>query len=248
VLAARRGLAHVRPTGAQLRAGLLVGALLPGANAVVSVAEQEVPSGIAALLMASIPPWVIIVRRIAGERVPHRTLAAVLVGFAGVALLLRPGEQSGEASILGLLACVGAASMWASGSFASPRLPLPPDPFVSAGWQMLLGGMVITLAAVAAGEPAGVDPAEFSGRSLLALAYLLVFGSWITFTAYAWLLQNAPVSKVATYAYVNPVVAIVLGWLILDELVTGVTVVGAAIIVVSVAMVVRLESGRRWET
>ena len=245
VLALRRGAAALRPTRPQLLSALAVGLLLPGANAVVTVAEQEVPSSIAALLIGSVPLWVILLRASAGEGVSRRSVGAVLVGFAGVALLVRPGDQSGDASVLGLLACVGAAVMWASGSFASPRLSLPGDPLVSTGWQMLLGGSVITLVGLAAGEAGEVEPAAFSTRSLLALAYLVVFGSWVAFTAYAWLLQNAPLSKVATYAYVNPVVAIVLGWLVLDELVTGTTLLGAAIIVTSVALVVRTESPRK---
>jgi drug/metabolite transporter (DMT)-like permease len=242
VLALRRS---VRPTRAQLLSALAIGALLPGANAVVTVAEQEVPSGLAALLIASIPLWVILMRRLAGDSVSRRSVAAVLVGFAGVALLLKPGEQSGEATVLGLAACVFAAVMWAGGSFASPRVRLPRDPLVSTGWQMLLGGLVCLAAGLAAGEAPEVDPSAFSTRSVVAFAYLVVFGSWIAFTAYAWLLQNAPISKVSTYAYVNPVVAIVLGWLILDELVTPVTLVGAAIIVASVFLVVRIENARR---
>jgi drug/metabolite transporter (DMT)-like permease len=242
VLSTRRA---VRPTRAQLLSALLVGILLPGANAVVTVAEQEVPSGLAALLIASIPLWVLLMRRAAGEPVSRAGVGAVLVGFAGVALLLRPGEQSGDATVLGLAACVAAAVMWASGSFASPRIRLPPDPLVSTGWQMLLGGLVCVAAGLLAGEAGDVDPAAFSTRSVVALAYLVVFGSWVAFTTYAWLLQNAPISKVATYAYVNPVVAIVLGWLVLDEVITPVTVVGAAIIVVSVALVVREQSVSR---
>ena len=235
----------VRPTRAQLLSALLVGILLPGANAVVTVAEQEVPSSVAALLIASVPLWVILMRRGSGERVSRAGIGAVLVGFAGVALLLRPGEQSGDATVLGLGAVVFAAVMWASGSFASPRLKLPGDPLVSTGWQMLLGGLVIVAVGLAVGEAPEVDPQSFSTRSVLALGYLIVFGSWLAFTAYAWLLQNAPISKVSTYAYVNPVVAIVLGFLILDEVVTPITVVGAAIIVVAVALVVRIENARR---
>src|SRR3712207_2338 len=110
---------------------------------------------------------------------------------------------------------------------------------------MLLGGAMCLLAGVAAGEAPDVDPARFSTDSILAFAYLVVFGSWLAFTAYAWLLQHAPLSKVATYAYVNPVVAIVLGSLILDEVITGLTLAGAAIIVASVALIVRVESRRR---
>jgi drug/metabolite transporter (DMT)-like permease len=220
VLSLRR---RVRPTRAQLLSALLVGILLPGANAVVSVAEQEVPSSIAALLIASVPLWVIILRRVAGE----------------------PGEQSGDATVLGLAAVVVAALMWATGSFASPRLTLPRDPLVSTGWQMLLGGLVCVAVGLAVGEAGDVDVGEFSTRSIVALTYLVAVGSWFAFTAYAWLLQNAPIAKVATYAYVNPVVAILLGWLVLDEVVTPVTIGGAAIIVVSVALVVRIESARR---
>jgi drug/metabolite transporter (DMT)-like permease len=235
----------VRPTRAQLLSALLVGLLLPGANAVVTVAEQEVPSSVAALLIASVPLWVILMRRGSGERVSRAGIGAVLVGFAGVALLVRPGEQSGDATVLGLAAVVFAAVMWASGSFASPRLKLPRDPLVSTGWQMLLGGLAIVTVGLALGEAPEVDPEAFSTRSVLALGYLIVFGSWVAFTAYAWLLQNAPISKVSTYAYVNPVVAIVLGFLILDEVVTPITVIGAAIIIVAVALVVRIENARR---
>jgi drug/metabolite transporter (DMT)-like permease len=235
----------VRPTRAQLLSALAVGILLPGANAVVTVAEQEVPSALAALLIASVPLWVLLMRRATGEPVSRAGIVAVLVGFAGVALLLRPGEQSADASLLALGAVVFAAVMWASGSFASPRLRLPGDPLVSTGWQMLLGGLVIVAAGLAAGEAADVDPEAFSVRSVVALSYLIVFGSWLAFTAYAWLLQNAAISRVATYAYVNPVVAIVLGYLVLDEVITPLTLVGAAIIVVSVALVVRIENARR---
>jgi drug/metabolite transporter (DMT)-like permease len=242
VLAVHRS---VRPTRAQLLSALLIGMLLPGANAVVTVAEQEVPSALAALLIASVPLWVLVMRRASGEPVSRAGIAAVLVGFAGVALLLRPGEQSGDATMLGLAAVVFAAVMWASGSFASPRIRLPGDPLVSTAWQMLLGGAVIVLVGLALGEAGEVDVDAFSTRSIVAFAYLIVFGSWLAFTAYAWLLQNAPISKVSTYAYVNPVVAIVLGYVILDEVITPITLVGASIIVVSVALVVRIENARR---
>ena len=134
--------------------------------------------------------------------------------------------------------------MWASGSFAATKVRLPRDAFVSTGWQMLIGGAICALAGLATGEASDVEPGAFSGESLVALAYLITFGSLLAFSAYAWLLQNAPVSRVATYAYVNPVVAIALGAVILGEAVTAHTVVGAAIIVVSVALVIRTESAR----
>jgi drug/metabolite transporter (DMT)-like permease len=227
---------------AELGGALLVGTLLCGANAVVTLAEQEVPSGLAALLVASIPLWVILLRRLAGERPAPTSVAAVAIGFVGVAILLAPGEQTGGASLIAMLAVVGAALMWACGSVAAPRSVLPRDPIGATGWQMLLGGVVCGLAGLAVGEASEVDPSRFSTDSVLAFAYLVLVGSCLAFTAYAWLLQHAPLSKVATYAYVNPVVAIVLGALILDEVVAGLTIAGAAVIVLSVALVVRAEN------
>jgi drug/metabolite transporter (DMT)-like permease len=213
-----------------------------GANGIVSLTEQEVPSALAALLFASIPLWVVLLRRLARERVPSGTLAAVLVGFAGVAVLLRPGEQSADASAILLIVTVLGALCWASGLFMSPRLTMPPDALTAAGWQMMLGGILLLVVGLVWGEAGDVRPEAFSLDSLLAFAYLLVIGSWVAFPAFAFAVRNAPVSKVATYAYVNPAVAIVLGWLILDETITLVTMVGAAIIVASVAIVVRSES------
>ena len=235
----RGGLSVLRPTRAELLSAAFVGLMLPGANAVISVAEQTVPSALAALLVASIPLWVILLRRVSGERIPGRSIGAVLVGFGGLVLLLHP---SGEATIVGLLACVGAALMWATGSFASPRISLPRDPLVSTAWQSLLGGLIVFASGLIGGELGDVDFATFSGRSIFGLFYLISFGSLLAFTSYAWLLQNAPISKVSTYAYVNPVVAIALGWLILDEGITATTLLGAGIIVASVALVIRTES------
>jgi drug/metabolite transporter (DMT)-like permease len=243
-LAWRRGPSVLRPSRRQLASCLAVGVLLMGANAVVSVAEVDVPSSMAALLIASVPLWVILYRRALGDRVAAVSVIAVLIGFAGVAILLLPGKQTGGAPLLALLTCVAAAAMWAGGSVASTRLALPGDPFVSGGWQMLLGGGICLLTGALMGELGDFQPAELSSRSLVAFAYLVVFGSWLAFTAYAWLLQNAPVSRVATYAYVNPVVAIALGWAILDEAVTTTTFAGAAVIVASVAAVARTESRR----
>jgi drug/metabolite transporter (DMT)-like permease len=241
VLAVRRGRSAVRLDRRTFLGAALVGVLLPGANAVVTVAEQHVPSGLAALLIGSIPLWVIVLRVAARERVSARSALAVLLGFVGVGLLVRPGPQSGDATIGGLLTCVAAAAMWATGSFASRRVRLPRDVLASTAWQMFLGGIACSIAGLAAGEAGDVHPAAFSVRSVVALVYLIAIGSWLAYTAYAWLLQNAPLSKVSTYAYVNPVVAIMLGWLVLDEVITGMTIVGAAVVVASVALVVRSE-------
>jgi drug/metabolite transporter (DMT)-like permease len=239
ILAWRRGASVWRPTRAELLSAGFVGLMLPGANAVISVAEKTVPSGLAALLVASIPLWVILLRRVSGERISWRSIGAVLVGFGGLVLLLHP---SGDATIIGLLACVGAALMWAIGSFASPRISLPRDPLVSTAWQSLLGGMAVFACGLAGGEIGDVHFADFSGRSIFGLFYLITFGSLLAFTSYAWLLQNAPISKVSTYAYVNPVVAIALGWLFLDEGVSLTTIIGALIIVGSVALVIKSEA------
>jgi drug/metabolite transporter (DMT)-like permease len=238
-LAVKRGVAVLKPTRAELLSAGFVGLMLPGANAFISIAEQTVPSGLAALLVASIPLWVILLRRLSGDRISGRSLAAVLVGFAGVALVVKP---QGGASIVAPLACIGAALMWALGSFASPRISLPRDPLASIGWQSLLGGLAVLAGGLIAGEAGHVHPDQWSARSLLGLAYLITFGSLLAFTAYAWLLQNAPISKVSTYAYANPVVAILLGWLINSEAISGRSLAGAAIIVASVALVVRVES------
>jgi drug/metabolite transporter (DMT)-like permease len=238
-VAIRRGIQAIRLTREQLLSAGLVGLLLPGANAVLSVAEKDVPSGLAALLVGSIPLWVMVLRFIAGEHVTARSIGALLLGFAGLALVVKP---QGGASIAGPLVCIGAALMWATGSFASPRIALPRDPLVSIGYQSLLGGLVIFAAGSIAGEFGDFHPAAWSLRSILGLVYLITFGSLLAYTAYTWLLQNAPIAKVSTYAYVNPVVAIVLGWLINGESITVAMVAGAAVIVASVALVIRVES------
>jgi drug/metabolite transporter (DMT)-like permease len=241
-VALRKGLSAIRPTRAELLSAGFVGLMLPGANAVISVAEKDVPSGTAALLVASIPLWVILLRTLTGDRVTRASLGAVLLGFAGVALVVKP---EGGASIAGPLACIGAALMWATGSFASPRISLPRDPIVSVGWQSLLGGIVVFGAGLIGGEGGDIHPGEWSTRSVLGLVYLITFGSLLAYSAYAWLLQNAPISKVSTYAYVNPVVAIILGFLINDESISTMALIGAAIIVASVALVIRIESPAR---
>ena len=244
VLALRRGVAAIKVTPKELGASALVGAaLLFGGNGLVSVAEQEVSSSLAALIIASVPLWVILLRTLTGEKVSRGTLVGVAVGFTGVAILVLPGGDS-SANAAGLLTLVVASASWASGSFFSSRLPLPRDPFVSTAAQMVTGGLVLVVASFVTGETSGLDPAEFSGASMAAFAYLVTVGSLFAFTAYVWLLQNAPISKVATYAYVNPVIAIFLGWLILSESITTTILVGAAVIVSSVAFIVSKESAR----
>jgi drug/metabolite transporter (DMT)-like permease len=243
VVATRRGWSALRATPGELAgAGLVGSALVLGGNGLVMLAERDIPSSLAALLIASVPLWVVLLRAVTADRVSRGTFLGVVVGFAGVALLVLPGGRPGGASLGGVMLAIGASASWATGSFLSTRVALPRDPFLSTGMQMLLGGVAATISGVASGELAGTDASEFSVASLVAFAYLVVVGSLIAFTAYVWLLQNAPISKVSTYAYVNPVIAIILGWVILSEQLTGTMLVGAAIIVASVAFIVRKES------
>jgi drug/metabolite transporter (DMT)-like permease len=237
-----RGAVHV--TGRQLLSCAIVGSLLvTGGNGLVMVSEEHVPSGVAALVIASVPLWVVVYRRVTGDRVALATLLGVGLGFAGVALLFLPGGTGASGSFAAYVAVLFAGPCWALGSFLSPRLDLPANPFLSTSVQMLAGGVTSVLAGLARGESGSVDLGGISGDSLLAFAYLVVMGSLIAFTAYVWLLQNAPVSKVSTYAYVNPVIAVFLGWLILGENVTLTILAGALLIVLSVSTIVRKESG-----
>ena len=238
----RKGRQAVRISRAELLSCALIGGgLLMGGNGLVILAERTVPSSLTALLIAAVPLWVVLLRFISGDRVAGGTLIGVAVGFIGVAILVLPGDRPDGATLYGLGTCVLASLIWATSSFMSPRVQLPRDPFLSTGVQMLCGAGWLFFFGLLMGEGSGIDVATFSGRSLFALGYLVVFGSLLAFTAYVWLLQNAPISKVATYAYVNPVIALVLGWLILSEEMNPPMLIGAAVIVTSVAFIVTLE-------
>ena len=227
-------------SGAQLAGAAFVGVLLMfGGNGLVTVAEQEVPSGLAALLIASVPLWVIALRGSIGrERVPNTTLLSVAVGFAGVALLVLPGDRPEDAPLAWSLLVVAAAILWASGSYATNRVALPEDVLTATTWQMLIGGGSMVVVGLALGEVGQVHLEDISADSWAAFIFLVFIGSIAAFTAYNWLLQNVAISTVATYAFVNPVIAVFLGWLILDEEITGFVVAGTAVIVASVAFVV----------
>lgn len=238
----RSGARRMRVTLREIGASALIGsALLLGGNGVVAIAEQDVPSGLAALIIASVPLWVVVFRALFGDRASGGTLVGVVVGFAGVGILVGSSGGSSGGSLGGVLLLVLASVSWAGGSFFSAKVSLPQDPFVSTSVQMLTGGAALVLGAFVTGEFNGLDPNSFSRASLLGLVYLVVFGSLLAFTAYTWLLHNAPISKVSTYAYVNPVVAVFLGWIILSETITPLMLVGAAVIVASVAFIVRHE-------
>jgi drug/metabolite transporter (DMT)-like permease len=241
-IAARRGLRVGRE---QLIGAAVVGLLLlVGGNGFVVLAERTVPSGLTALIIASVPLWIVVFRRIAGDRIHGSTFIGVAVGFAGVAFLVVPRGASG-ADPSGLLLLLVATVSWALGTFLAPRLRMPRDALLSTGIQQLAGGIVLVVLGAAMGELGHLEPATWSANSLLALGYLVVFGSLVAFTAYSWLLQHAPVSLVSTYAYVNPVVAVFLGALILAEPVTPSILIGAAIIVAAVAFIVTREGARQ---
>ena len=248
-LVARRGPGGLAVTRAQLGSAALVGTLLLlGGNGGVAVAEQVVPSGIAALIIAATPLWLVLLRSVAGDRVAGLTLAGTAVGFAGIALLVLPGDlvtEDGEpVRTWGLVVLVGAAASWALGSFVSSRVDMPGDAFVATTWQMLVGGAALTVAGVAAGELGDFSVGDVSGAAWAWLAYLVVVGSLVAYSAYVWLLGHAPISLTATYAYVNPVVAVLLGALLLDEPVTAAVVGGGAIVVAGVGLVVTSERPR----
>ncbi|CAN5762947.1 drug/metabolite exporter YedA [soil metagenome] len=242
-LAWRRGHRSVTVTRRELGASALVGtALLLGGNGLVSVAEQDIPSGLAALLISSVPLWVVLWRKVAHERVSGVTLGGVVMGFAGVGFLVLPSARAGVVEGPGPLLVVVAAVFWATGSFFSGKITLPSDAFVATAYEMLTGGAILIVAGAATGELGEVDLEGFSAPSVWAFLYLIFVGSLVAFTAYVWLLGNAPISKVATYAYVNPVVAVFLGWLILGEPLSPPIVLGAVLIVASVAFIVRHEA------
>lgn len=242
-LVARGGRPRLRATWPQVRSAAIVGtALLLGGNGFVQLGERDVPSGLTALLIGSVPLWVVVYRRIGGERIGAMTLGGVLLGFAGVGFLALPRGMSGEIAPIGLVFVLVAAASWAWGTVISRRLTLPRDPLLSTTLQQVLGGLALVLASVATGEAFRLDPASWSAESLLALGYLVAFGSLIGFSAYTWLLVHVPVSIVATYAYVNPVVAVVLGALVLAEPITGTILVGAAMVITAVAFIVRQQA------
>lgn len=242
-IGARRGLIVDR---GQLVGASIVGLLLlVGGNGFVVLAERSVPSGLTALIIASVPLWIVIFRRIAGDRIHPSTFAGVAVGFGGVAFLVAGRGATGSVDPGGLGLLLVATVSWALGTFLAPRLRLPRDGLLSTGIQQLAGGLVLVVIGAAAGEVTHLEPSSWSAPSLLAMGYLVVFGSLVAFTAYSWLLQHAPVSLVATYAYVNPVIAVLLGALILAEPITPSIVIGAAIIVAAVAFIVTREGARQ---
>ena len=231
-----------RPTRAHWVAATVVGAfLLLGGNGGVVWAEQFVPSGLAALLVATVPLWIAVLdwARPGGTRPTGPVIAGIGMGLAGLALLIGPEDLlgGGQADPVGALVLVGAALAWSVGSLYAKHADLPDSPYSATSIEMVMGGVLLLLAGFVRGEAAQFDVSAVSLQSGLALVYLILFGALAGFTAYIWLLKNVPPVQASTYAYVNPVIAVFLGWALADEPLTGRVLLAAAVIVAAVVMI-----------
>ena len=226
----------------QVAAAFVFGGLLfVTGHGALAWAQKTVPAGVAALLIGSIPIWLALFDRVFfGRRLPRSAYAGFALGFVGLAVLFDPFGE-GSVDRLAALAIVASAMFWAAGSLYSRSAPLPKHPLTSAGLASLCGGILLSVLSGVTGE---LGEAEWTRDAILAVAYLVVAGSLVGFSAYVWLLRVAPVSLVATYAYVNPIVAVALGWALLDESITLQMLVAGAAVVVSVAMIVRASGAR----
>ncbi len=236
----RRRDAETDPIGApQWFAALLVGAgLIAFGNGTVVLAERTVPSGTVALIFALVPLWIALWDRLVGRRrLPGRVAIGILLGFTGAALLVNDARLA-DVPLSGLLLAVAASMSWAGGSLFARSARLPHRPLVGNAMVMMAGGTISLMWGIARGELALIDPHRFSTASLLALGYLVVFGSWIAFTSYLWLLRNARTSLVATYAWVTPMLAVYLGHLIADEVLRSRSLIAGAVVLAAVALTV----------
>lgn len=251
VIVATKGTSELNIPRPQILTSTVMGFVLLGFGlGNVAVAEKHVPSGIVALIIAALPLWIAIFRTISGERPSRRSWLGLVIGFLGVALLLKPGSVqsvSGESSstvvffmFMVLLGNIG----WALGTFLAPRFPLPKNALVFTAFEMLAGGISLTIAGFIKGESIN-DFLDGSNWSWLWFGYLVIFGSILAYSAYLWLVSNAPVSLTATYAYVNPVIAVALGAIFLDEVITFTYAIGGLIIVLGVLVVVSAESAAK---
>ncbi|HEY7738357.1 MAG TPA: EamA family transporter [Candidatus Limnocylindria bacterium] len=232
-----------RPTLIHWRSALVIGTLLLlGGNGGVVLAEQRIATSIAALVIATSPIWMALFEAIvARERPSWLTIVGLVAGTVGVAILVVPLEGTPPIDIIGLALVFGAAITWSIGAVFAKRVEMPRAPLQGAGLEMLCGGLVMLAVGTLRGELGSVDPAAFSIQSILALLYLIVFGSLIAFSSYIWLLHTVPITVVSTSAYVNPIVAVTLGVIILNEPMTPRTWLAAGIIL---AAVIAMVSGR----
>lgn len=231
------------PTRKQWGSAAIIGTLLLlGGNGLVSWAEQFIPSGIAALIIGSMPMFLVVAEAVRpnGVKPTWRAIIGLLIGFAGIFILVGPAEISGSTTKLnpfGVIALLGACVTWASGSVYSKTADLPKSSLMNTGAQMLMGSVSLLIVSLLTGELHGWDITAVSSRSIYGLTYLILIGSLVGFASYGWLLQNAPISLVATYAYVNPIVAVFLGNWIGDEPLEPRIWIAAAIIIGSVIFI-----------
>jgi drug/metabolite transporter (DMT)-like permease len=237
----RRG-ALVRPTLRELRDCAIVGTcLMFGGMGLVSWGEQTVPSGIAGVLIAMMPVWVAIYGRLFfRERLPALAIAGIVIGMIGVVILVGQGVALDRSlDPAGIAVLILSPIAWAAGAtFSANRARLPKDPFLATGLEMLCGSVVLALAAVFSGELGSFRPEAVTSDGLVAVAYLTVVGSLIAFTAFVWVIRHAPLPLVTTYAFVNPVIAVFLGWLLLHEAVGPVQLAAGGVIVAGVALII----------
>ena len=223
----------------QWMAALLIGgAMLLGGNGGVILAEQYVPTGVVALFVATAPLWMAIIDRVVfGRRLPALVIVGLVIGFGGVAFLIgSPGP--GRINLFGAALALAAPLCWATGSVFPRHVKLPIRPLVASAMEMLWAGVLFGILSLATGELGRVHLHSVSTTSFLALLYLIVFGSLVGFSAYVWLLRAAPLSLVSTYAYVNPVVAVILGAIFVGEAISPRLVIAGAIIITAVALIV----------
>lgn len=227
--------------------------LFVGCHGVLAYAQQRVPSGLAAVLLATIPFWIAILGAIlpGGDRPPVKRLLFLVPGFAGVGLIAWRQLESGEANASDILILLGASASWAIGTMISKLEPDPVSPLSFSGMQLIAGGLALFVLSVVFGEFRSLDPWRSSVSSLAAWAYLTVAGTVIAFLAYTWLLKQVDATLVATYTFVNPIIAVLLGWAFLAEKPTGWTLAGAALVLIAVGALLHAQispEGRRAES
>lgn len=241
---------YVKPTREHWKTSFILGALLLGiGNGGVVVAEHYLSSSLTALLIATNPFWIVLISWLfMGKQRPSlMVVLGLLVGFAGVMLLIvgRGSDGGDEIQWLGILLIMIATLGWAIGSLYGVGAPVAKGLLLSAGMQMLAGGLILLVVSVIAGEWNTFDVAAVSRTSWLALVYLIVIGAIVAYTAYSWLMKNASPAALSTYAYVNPAIAVVLGWLIAGETLTGQMLIGAALILSSVVLISKAKKAKQ---